>query len=770
MDELTELLPDEVRQEMERHVHDDDALLETLSSELVRLRDEAVTARRESGIEREWLRCEEAYLGIDDQTRAEFSAAKWAKPMTMEGSLTAERSADGEEIRATAFVPMTARYVDAGTAKVCEIALPIDGRPFTLKATPVPEDDVDDQTPAEQVTGRPMPGPDGNPVTVAELAKHQVSKAEAQAEKAAKRIHDWLVECKHTAEMRKVVHDMARIGVGVIKGPVPEERESIVVRKAPGGVQIEIVRSIKPADHWVDPWDFFPAPGCGEDIQKGGHCFERAPMLEHALSALGKLGSLGYIQSAIDRVINEGPGRCYVDARPPDQQRTKKLYEVWHFTGLIERRALHAAALLAGQEPETLEHFDDAARAKDLVFCHAALVNSTVIRVVQTALDTRRLPYRTASWRRRIGHWAGKGVGEQIRTAQRVCNAAVRAMLSNAGKSSGAQVVMDPEGVAPANQDPRIHGDKLWYLRKDAGYDDVRKVFAAFNWPNTTPQLMTIVEFSFRLAEENSNIPLITQGQSGKTTPDTFGGQQLQDNNANQLLRDVGFGLNDQITAPLIDHYYEWLLLDPDVPDDEKGEYKVDTSGALALIEKALADITIAQMANMVLNPAFGLNPRRWVEAYLRSKRLIPSDFTLTQDEMDQLAKQPPPEDPTVTAAKIRAQATLQAAQSRDALAAHRISADMDRDTAHVQAQTERTAMEREKMLAELAMRERIAMLEYAKAMNISLNDAKTALAKATMELRLQRELAGADGKGPQVAEPAVEPEGRAPEGQAFQR
>ena len=49
------------------------------------------------------------------------------------------------------------------------------------------------------------------------------------------------------------------------------------------------------------------------------------------------------------------------------------------------------------------------------------------------------------------------------------------------------------------------------------------------------------------------------------------------------LLRNVGFGLNDTVTTPLVDAFYEWLLLDPDVPDDEKGDYQVDTSGALAI-------------------------------------------------------------------------------------------------------------------------------------------------------------------------------------------
>ena len=53
---------------------------------------------------------------------------------------------------------------------------------------------------------------------------------------------------------------------------------------------------------------------------------------------------------------------------------------------------------------------------------------------------------------------------------------------------------------------------------------------------------------------------------------------------------------------------------------------------------------------------------------------------------------------------------------------------------------------------------------------NINIDRVKADLAKTTMELSLQRELAGKDGKGPQVREPLVEPEGRAPEGMAYQQ
>jgi len=280
---------------------------------------------------------------------------------------------------------------------------------------------------------------------------------------------------------------------------------------------------------------------------------------------------------------------------------------------------------------------------------------------------------------------------------------------------------------------------------------------------------MSIVEYGFKLAEEHSSIPLITQGQSGDTTPDTFGGQQLQDNNANQLLRDVGFGLNDTVTTPMVDDFYEWLLLDPDVPDDEKGDYQVDTSGALAIIEKALQDQFIPQLVAASKDPAYELHPGRCMEAMLRSKRLSPEQFQLTEAEKEAKAQQPAPKAPAVEAAEIRANAQVQVAQSRDQLMVEKIRVDTDRDTMHLQAQTERTAMEREGTLEELRLRERIALLQYATQERISLQEAKVALARDTMKLQVQKELAGADGEGPQVATPPTEPEGRAAPGRAYQ-
>jgi hypothetical protein len=216
-------------------------------------------------------------------------------------------------------------------------------------------------------------------------------------------------------------------------------------------------------------------------------------------------------------------------------------------------------------------------------------------------------------WQRRAGYWAGIGVGEQIKEPQRILNAAARSMLNNAGKSSGSQIVIDQGAIRPANGNWALEQDKIWYKNEDSPGDDVRKAFYAFDIPNMTDEMLKLIDFAEKQGENVTSIPLVTQGQSGKTTPDTFSGMQLQDNNANQLLRSIGFNTDDGVTEPLITKCYEWLLLDPKVPNEEKGDFKIDAHGSSALVERAIQDQTLAGLGPIVKDPAFGVSPRKWM-------------------------------------------------------------------------------------------------------------------------------------------------------------
>lgn len=760
-----------------------DDRLAALQTRLVELREDAVKGRKASGIEDVWKAAEEAYLGIDDVNRSQFAnGGKWIKPTSMQGPLSRGTSAVDDN-RSTVFIPLTARYVDAGHAKVSELLLPMDDKPFAFDPTPVPEliaaremlkkgeppvqqpQPVAPQgMPQQPLIGGAPPAPQA--LTSPEQVNEVIAKATTSAKAAEKRIYDWLVEAKHAVEMRKVLFDGARIGVGILKGPFVEVRTATaVIKQDDGSITMEIRKEKKPGERQVDPWNFFPDPACGEDITKGSYCFERDYM---SPALVGKLPDNGYLKDQIDAVLKEGPSKCYLsddgqsnpNAKDDPKIRARR-FEVFHFYGELSR-----ADLMAANEGLASKCAAD----KENFFVIATLINDKVVRVVLNPLETGRFPYRVFPWRRRAGHWAGVGIAEQAAAAQAMCNGATRAMLTNAGQSAGVQLIIDSTSLVPVDGKWVITPNKVWRKTATATIDDMTKAFTTVEIPDMQKSLMNIIEYSFRIAEESTNIPLITQGQSGKSTPDTFGAAALQNNNANQLLRSIATTCDDTITEPLITDYYEWLLLDPDVPIDEKGDFQINAHGSVALVERALQDKIIQQLVEPSLNPAFELSPARVMEEFLKSKRIDYRSLKLTDEEKQEMAKRQPPPAPSVQAAQIRAEAQLKAAEMREKSAQFRIQKDTDRDAVYVQAETQRTQAEFMSRREELAVRRELALIEYANRNQQTLEQIKGKLADTVLKLRTQKELALTAGNAgsKQVATPAAEPPQHAPNGQAF--
>jgi len=761
-------LPEEVQALLNAEEYRDTASLSVIGLAIAGRREEAKASRKQSGIEDTWLEAEEAYLGIDDANRAEFANARWMKPTNMDGPITTMRREISEEVKSSVFVRLTSRYVDAGSAKLSEILLPIDDKAFSLSPTPIPAL-IKGKADLSQVVhnGVPLEKEDG-PLTVKDLAEEKMGIALKKAKAAETRIYDWMVECQYPAEMRKVIFDAARLGVGVLKAPYPRIVKGMSMTKN----VLQIREQLVPAAKWVDVWNIYPDPACGENIQDGDFIFERDYLSARQLRKLKGLD--GYLSDQIDKILKEGPGKNSVDnPGRPDEKHNNNRFEVWYYYGSLKREEMERC------RPGSTRDVDNAE-----VYALVTLVNDSVIRATINPLDSGTFPYHGVPWQRRPGHWVGVGVGEQVRMPQRMVNAATRALLNNAGKSAGCQFIIDQGGIVPGDGRWTLLPDKIWYKVADSVSDDVRKSFTSIVIPNMTPQLMSIVEYGFRLAEESTSIPLITQGQSGKTTPDTFGAAQLQNNNANQLLRSIGYAFDDYITEPVIRQFYEWLLLDPAISEDEKGDFHIAAHGSVALVERAIQDQTIMQMAQMAKDPAFGVDPKKWFKLMAKSKRLDPRELQYSDEDMAKLAQQPPPPAPAVQVATIRAEmdkAKIAAMQQdgkadRD-LAMQKIKVDTDRDTVYVQSEQERTRIMGDARMREIEVKRELALLEYANRHQISLENVKAMLARTAMTLTVQKQLAGVKQavetdkrKNPQVARTEAEPPGRADNGRAFEQ
>jgi hypothetical protein len=769
--------------------------LEDLGRAIAEKRTEAVEARKASGIEDIWLKCEEAYLGIDDMNRHEFAEAKWAKPTSMQGPLTSNK-VPNDDVRSNVFVRLTSRYVDQGSAKLGEILLPIDEKAFAFEPTPIPDlvKQMEDLTPlidaatGQQVTrpAKPEEMPQGQapgqpqpqvPMTVADQAQQEADQAAEAAEKAEKRVYDWMIESKYPAEMRKVIKDAARLGTGILKGPFPDKRKSKALTKVQDGIALQIQEKVVPALAWKDPWNFFPADGCGENIHDGDYVFERDFLSKRALKKLKTDPT--YLPEQIDRVLEEGPGKIYLEGANPNDRNTKKRFEIWYYYGTLSRDELS----LAIADKEML---DDLPEGQDDVFAIVSMVNDTVVRAILNPLDSGRFPYHVMCWARRAGLWAGVGVGEQMFTPQRMCNASTRALLNNAGLSAGPQIIIDQIGVIPADGSWKLTPNKVWYKTEESSTPDVRQAFFAVDIPNVQQQMMAIIEYSMKLAEEATGIPLVTQGQDGETSPQTFGQAELQNTNAHTWLRSIGYGFDDQITEPVVNDLYEWLLLDPSVPDDEKGDFRINAHGSVAMVERAIQEQVFLSLLQASANPAFDLDPGKTMAEYLRAKRIDPRKVQLTEEQKKQREQQPPPPPVQVQVEQVKGQNAMQLQQAKTQGELQQIAAEAQQEQQALQnggasphqvqaharieqekiramsqaqiqqsrADAELARAEKEREIAqqngqfkleEMRMERELRLLDYSLKHNLTLEQVKADLAKSAMDNETKRQLGAAE-------------------------
>ncbi len=767
---------------------------------LCREKDSAVNARRQSGIETIWQRCEEHFNSIDGANRHEFGNAQWAKPLTMDGTVSTEDSQPSKG-RSTAFPPVTSRYVNVAHAKVTEILLPPDEKAFSFSPTPVPElvEAKEDTTPLTHpetgqplerdtrpdevapqsgagLPGMPMSGPDGppQPLTVKDLAEEVEEQASTASEKAEKRVYDWMIEGGYRPEARKSLLDAAKLGTLVLKGPYPKIKRRMAATKVQGPdgaevVKVKIVEKVVPAFKRISLWDFYPDRNCGENPADGNWIWERDRMSERSLRRLMK--EPGYLKSQITLVIEQGPMKKYVESGRPSDLIDSEQYEVWHGQGVLSREDYLCINPPSNENPAP----DEDVQAVPII---ATIINDVVIKAVFHPLEVSGdFNYHVMPWQRRDGYWAGVGVAEQVFTAQRIVKSATRAMLDNAGYAAGPQVIIDTGCISPPEgQAWELKPWKIWFKGSSTTIDDVRKAFTVIEFPDRQAALLAIIEYGFRLAEESTNIPLIAQGQSGNTTPDTFGATDLQNTNANQLLRSIAENYDECVTQPLVNQCYEWLLLDTDIPADEKGDMDINAQGSSALAERAIQRQTIAQLGPLNLNPAYGGDPKRWYKELLRSLRFNPAKFCYSKAEQDKIDSTPPPSPPQVEVAKIRAEVDQMKMQLQQQMKDAELQLkqalgqqDKDRDTVYVQAETERTRNAHQARMVELNLKRELAMLDYANKRELTLEQVKADLAMNTQKLMMQRELAQHDTPG-ETTSPPTEPPGKAPDGQSFEK
>lgn len=713
---------DELRKQQER--------LQSFGHTLAKQRDEWIRARYAYGVDKRWLEDQDQYDSKDNVNRAAsqmMTSVEQGYPVTTQHA---------KPTRSTVFIGMTRMKTNAAEARLADILLPTDDRNWGIQPTPKPRMmgmAKDSRMAGDKFTGQPLTDPEtGQPLRMKDVAQAAIRVAREKAMAMQTQIDDQLVECDYNSELRKVIHDAAVLGTGVIKGPIVTNR----VRKAWQPMtdatgqtihQIEMVEELSPASFRVDPRNCYPDPGCGEDVHDGKGMYERQQLTIKQVRDLAK--QPGYMADQLRKVLEEGPKRsASLQELKDEEQRdiARDVYELWEYWGEVDHEDLEAAGVELGEK--------DMLRS---VNACVVMINNTVVKAYLNPLDGGDLPFDFYVWEKVAGSCWGYGIPHLMRSQQKVLNAAWRQLMDNAGVSSGPQIVMKPSLIQPADKKWELSSRKIWFATDDM--DDVRKSFATFEFSSHQQELSGIIEMATQLADAETGVPQLLQGEQG-AAPDTVGGMTMLMNSANVVLRRLVKQFDDMVTRPHIRRYYDYNMLYSE--DEEiKGDFSVDARGSSALLVRDVQNQAFLNLLAAGANPVYGqfLDTKKLFEKALQAQHIDPAEVFKSDEEIDKMLEAAANNsqeqlDPRIEAAKIRAETDIQ-----------KVKAQNEGDMAELQTRLAIKQADISARREEMQMQREIEMLRLANAQNITLEQIKAQLAQSAMKERGKKELFAAE-------------------------
>lgn len=716
--------PEELKRQQEEK-------LQSFGAGLAAQRDEWIRARNSYGVDKRWIQDEDQYNNKDNVNKATsqmMESVEQGYPVTTHSA---------KPHRSTVFIGMTRQKTNSAEARLADILLPTDDRNWGIQPTPDPElmGMTKNQDPATHPqTGEPILNEGGQPVKVRDIARAALEVAIKKAEAMQTEIEDQLVECDYNAELRKVIHDAAMLGTGVIKGPLVTSRTRKAwqpMTDATGATvhQIEIVQELSPASFRVDPRNVWADPGCGENIHNGKGIYEREQLTAKQVRDLAK--QPGFMKEQLRKVLEEGPKQSVTlqELTDEDQRDMARLtYEMWTYWGEVDHEDLESAGVDAGEKDELRT-----------LSAGVIMINNTVVKAFMNPLEDGALPYDFYVWEKLSGSVWGYGIPYLMRAQQRVLNAAWRQMMDNAGVSSGPQIVIKPGAIQPADKRWELSSRKIWYATDDVA--DVRTAFSTFEFNSHQVELAGIIKMATELADAETGVPTIMQGEKGNA-PDTVGGMQMLMTSANVVLRRLVKQFDDMITKPHIRRYYDYNMLYNE--DEEiKGDFSIDARGSSALIVRDIQNQSFLNLLAAGANPVYGmyLDTQKLFEKALQAQHIDPAEVFKSEDEIEQIKEQQkqaaaagPQPDPAMAVAQLRAQAEMQKMQAQN-----------QGDMQELQVRQQIAQQEAELRVMELQLNKEIEMLKMSNNQNISLETIKAKLAEVAIKERSKKELFAAE-------------------------
>lgn len=570
--------------------------------------------------------------------KGEYSPEKLAKIKDQGGS--------------TVYMNLTGTKIHAAKAWLSDLFASSDDRPFHLSPTPIPELPAEISQKIISIAIQNAMRTAGSreevmAMTEQVLAQHEerikseiMEEAEARMEKMADHIEDMMVEGDFRREFDAFLDDLVTYPFAILKGPIYRREKRVKWMQDPRTgmhkprIEDKLVRKFSR----VSPFDFYPSPST---VNIGDHWH-----IEHVRFTASKLaamrGSKGYNSQNIVRALHDyRQGHRHWVFNDSERERLEGKRGFSHhqyenidgleFTGWMQGRQL----LDWGIQHQIDEYTEYPVTV--------VVVGNYTIKAAINPDPNGRPGYYKGTYRDVPNSFCGEALAEIIADIQDSANATIRALVNNMAIGAQPQVTVDLHQIPQGANITSIHPGKIWqFSSKGMNGAQSRPGVNFFSPDIKANELLGVYERFERYADEKSGIPAYAYGSdtaagAGKTAS----GLSMLMNAASKSMKNVVRGVDIDVIEPLVTNLYVSAMLDPDVPNDIKGDAQVKARGSDALMHKEATAMRQAEFLASTNNPSdmqiIGLEGRRvLLENAAKSADLPATQFIPTEEELRQ--------------------------------------------------------------------------------------------------------------------------------------
>lgn len=500
-----------------------------------------------------------------------------------------------------------------------------------------------------QTPGAPPPNADAIRDRVTQLMEGARQAEKKNAAKRADIAQDKIEEILDNGGFYKALAeglvDVPLFPFACVKGPVVRIVPSINWRGSTPVVEQ------KPRLFWVrvSPFDIWWTPGVS-DIEDAA-VIERTRLTRADLNDL--LDLPGYNQDEVRAVLTENgsgglPGdwdmadaeRAVYEKRENPQTNNSGMITCLEFHGNVQGKMLLEQGMDAKIITDPLRDF----------MVQAWLIGRHVIKVQITPSPRKRHPYFITSFEKVPGTPVGNGLPDLLADVQEASNAVLRSLVNNLSISSGPQVVVNDDRLAPGELGEELYPWKRWHVVSDPMGDNTTPPVSFFQPVSNSQELLTVYQALNNMADDISAIPkYATGGGASSGAGRTAAGLSMLMGNASKILQTVAANIDRDIMMPSLQGLFDLLML-TDTTGILKGDESIRVMGVNVAMQRETQRSRQLEFLSITANPIdapiLGTKGRA---AVLRSvattigmdgQTIVPTDDELVQVEQMQQQQQ----------------------------------------------------------------------------------------------------------------------------------